>query len=288
MYNGDYVFHCYNCDHNTNLYGFLEFIDTQVAKEYALEKYKNEFKSGQTTKIISSTRKGGLDWTGEKSIVPDARKKFPSVDRLPDHHEAVKYLTERKVRKCFWDRIHYSIDIRQWVKDKTKMETSVQNAIVFPLVDETQNEFGVTIRNMNPKSTFRYQTFMYDESHTKVFGLDRLDRSKEVFMAEGIFDALMMPNSLASLDASLSKKAEALNLDKNKTTLVFDNEPRNKYVTKAVERAIKQDWRVAFWPLDCKEKDLNDMTRKGKSIHFVIDNRFSGLEARLQFLKWTA
>ena len=51
---------------------------------------------------------------------------------------------------------------------------------------------------------------------------------------------------------------------------------------------IEQNYELVIWPLDIKEKDLNDMVLAGhQDLKTIIDNNtFSGLEAKLKLAAW--
>ena len=77
---------------------------------------------------------------------------------------------------------------------------------------------------------------------------------------------------------------------KGKSTLVFDNEPRNREIVKNIEKAVEEDYSVVVWPKYVKEKDINDMIVGGRTNLEILDiihkNTFSGLEAKTQLSNW--
>ena len=77
---------------------------------------------------------------------------------------------------------------------------------------------------------------------------------------------------------------------KEKSTLVFDNEPRNREIVKNIEKAIEEHYSVVIWPHDIKEKDINDMIISGLTSVEISDiihrNTFSGLQAKTQLSHW--
>ena len=58
----------------------------------------------------------------------------------------------------------------------------------------------------------------------------------------------------------------SLSLD---TTIIFDNDRRNKEVLRQIEKTIDRGYSVVLWPDDVKQKDINDIN--------VIDTKFSDL-----------
>jgi hypothetical protein len=80
------------------------------------------------------------------------------------------------------------------------------------------------------------------------------------------------------------------NIQAKNTTLVFDNEPRNKEVCKLIENAIKSNHNVVIWPDGIDGKDINEMILNGYAVSEIQDiidsNTFYGLEAIAKFTFW--
>ena len=102
---------------------------------------------------------------------------------------------------------------------------------------------------------------------------------------EGPLDSLFLPNCIAVAQGDLR-----LPQYKTKSTLVFDNEPRNREIIKNIEKAIEEDYNVVIWPSDIEEKDINDMIISGLTNVEITDiihrNTFSGLQAKTQLSHW--
>ena len=102
---------------------------------------------------------------------------------------------------------------------------------------------------------------------------------------EGPIDSFFLPNCIAVAQGDLR-----LSQYKNKSTLVFDNEPRNREIIKNIEKAIEEDYSVVIWPDDITEKDINDMIVGGMTnleiLNIIHRNTFSNLEAKTQLLHW--
>jgi hypothetical protein len=71
-------------------------------------------------------------------------------------------------------------------------------------------------------------------------------------------------------------------------TIVYDNEPRNAEIHKAMERLIRAGQRVCVWPSWVKEKDINAMVLDGMSDipKIIADNSYKGLTASLYLNAW--
>ena len=80
----------------------------------------------------------------------------------------------------------------------------------------------------------KYITIILDESVPKIFGLDRVDTSRDIFIVEDI-DSLFIENCIAVAQSDLRVPQY-----KDKAVLVPDNEPRNREIIKQIGKAIDE------------------------------------------------
>jgi hypothetical protein len=153
--------------------------------------------------------------------------------------------------------------------------------LLIPFRDEKGEVFAYQGRSFG-KENPKYLTIKLEE-RDKIFGLDRVDKSKHVYIVEGPFDSLFLDNCIAAAGADIP----SLDCD---FTVIFDNEPRNRELLKQIEKQIEKGNKVALWPDSMKHKDINDMVMAGytkKQIQEIIDdNTFSGVSAQLRFSEW--
>jgi DNA primase len=153
---------------------------------------------------------------------------------------------------------------------------------LIPFRNEKGEVFAYQGRSFG-KEKPKYITIRLDNNTTKIFGLDRVDNSKQIYAVEGPLDSLFLDNCVAVGGADLSKL-------KNDIIIIFDNEPRNREICKQMNSSIRFDKKVVIWPDSMKHKDINDMIMSGytkEQIQEIInDNIFSGAAARLRFIEW--
>jgi hypothetical protein len=156
--------------------------------------------------------------------------------------------------------------------------------MVIPFRDSNGDIFAYQGRSFG-KEKPKYITIILDESVPKIFGLDRVDTSRDIFVVEGPIDSLFIPNCIAVAQSDLRVPQY-----KDKAVLVPDNEPRNREVIKQIEKAIDENYKVVVWPEYVRQKDINDMILSGmdaaeitKCIH---TNTFQGLSAKVELQKW--
>ncbi len=118
----------------------------------------------------------------------------------------------------------------------------------------------------------------------KIFGLDKLNYEKPIFICEGPLDSLLLENAIAMAGADLSG---GFDLDAG-VVYVLDNEPRNKAIVDRMGKLIDNGETVVIWPTNIKEKDINDMVLAGIPVQSIIkSNCYKGLTATLKLKDWT-
>ena len=138
------------------------------------------------------------------------------------------------------------------------------------------------------ESKLRYVTIKTNDDNSKVFGLDRIDQDKTIYVVEGPIDSMFLDNAVATADSNLSSIASVY--DKSKVVLVFDNEPRNKEICSKINSAIDNHFNVVIWPEFIDSKDINEMVLDGFSPDEIQDiiskNTFVNLRAKMEFVNW--
>jgi hypothetical protein len=193
------------------------------------------------------------------------------------------YLEERKIKDL--DYFYYCPKFKEWTNSQRKVFPNLKQdgpRIIIPLRDKDGNMFGYQGRSMAPKAKIRYITIMLDDSKTKVFGLDKINTSEDVYVTEGPFDSTFLSNSIAMCGSDV----DISNFD-YRLVFVFDNEPRNKEIVSKVSKTINDGHRVVIWPQNIVEKDINDMVMAGHDVQNVVEsNTYQGLEAKLKLTEW--
>jgi hypothetical protein len=130
----------------------------------------------------------------------------------------------------------------------------------------------------------RYITLKKSEESTKVFGLDRVDRSRTTLVVEGPIDSLFLPNCVATADADLLSAGFG-------DIFIHDFEPRNREIMKRLKRSIEAGKRVVIPPDNFPHKDINDLVKDGgqsprQIVEFIGKYCYSGLAARMRFSQY--
>ena len=264
-------FKCHNCGASLSLNNFLKQIDSVLHKQYTMEKFKEGF-------------------TGKNFVVEEPKLEFKkpvfkkSLD-LPKASEvpaAKEYLEKRKIDPT---QFYFTNKFKAWVNTQKQTFDTIgrdESRIIIPLYDTERNLIGFQGRSLVPNSV-KYITVMLKEEAPKVYGMDRIDTEKSVYVVEGPFDSTFIDNSIAlcGSDGDL-EYLKAYDL-----IYAYDNEPRNKEIVNRIERCIGDNKRVVIWPRGIEQKDINDMVLSGHNVmNIVSSNVYSGLEANVKFNNW--
>ena len=138
-------------------------------------------------------------------------------------------------------------------------------------------------RSLSPKSNLRYITILFDDEAPKLYGLDKIREGAPVYVTEGPFDSLFIPQAIAMCGADVDPRRWGI----SNPIWIYDNEPRNKQITDRINRAIESNDPVVIWPKGLHQKDINDMILAGIDVYSIIkQNTHQGLSARIKFSEW--
>ena len=283
----DLYYRCHNCGQSNTFSNFLKKLDGELYKQYVLERYKE----GLTGKGFNTPNP---EFKHEK---PKFYSKIdlPKISELDDDHFAKKYLINRAISPQFLRHLYYTGDFKMFVKDVTNRDYDLnerEQRVIIPFYDKDKQLIAFQGRAFT-NTTLRYITIKIDEDSPKIFGLERLDLTKQFYVVEGPIDSMFLPNciAMAGSDVNLKSQIGILNaLDNHTGTVVFDNEPRNTEIISRMKKTIENGWNVCIWPYQMEQKDLNDMVLSGTSeiklVEIINNNTYCGLLAQTQLAYW--
>ncbi len=284
------LYRCHNCGVSTNVGNLIKQVDPTMFKEYSLERYK-ESATGH-----ANNRSFAIDVPQTRFGKVQKQRVFEHaewISQLPTGHFCLTYVGARKIPLKHYNKFMFTPNYEKFIKTllpTIDKEISSDARLVIPYYNEFDELIAVTGRALeNASERLRYVTVRMNDSKNKlIYGMDRVDLEKTVYIVEGQIDSLFLKNCIASGDSALGATAnlfQAMN-----KILVFDNEPRNKEIVKLMENAIKSDHNVVIWPDYMPGKDINEMVMRGMDsleIQSIIDSNTSrGLEAQLKFNYW--
>ena len=281
---------CHNCGHSTNLGNLIKYVDSKLYDEYVLERYKggaskhNDHKDIVDTSVFIDTKPIVL----QDSVLDP----LTSLDQLDESHPAVKYVIARKIPKNKWNALYFAPKFKAFVNSVIpKFVEPIEGEhprMIIPYFNEHGKVFafqGRAYGNEEPK----YYTIKIDENEEKIYGLERIDYGKRIYVVEGPIDSLFLPNAIAVSGSSFDTPTIRQLL--TNATIVMDNEPRNKEIVKQLNKYIDLGYSVCMFPDNIKQKDINEMVLHGEMTpeeitKLINTNTYAGIEAKLKFAQW--
>ena len=263
---------CHNCGASLSFNNFLKQIDSTLHKQYVMEK----FKEGHA---------GGRNFVVEEPKFEFKKPVFRKKLDLPRASEIViakEYLEKRKLDPT---KFFFTNKFKQWTNTHKQTFDNItrdESRIVIPLYDIDNNLIGFQGRSLGPNSV-KYITVMINEEAPKIYGLDKVNTEKPIYILEGPFDSTLVENSVAMCGSDLDIRTFGW----CDYIWVFDNEPRNREIVERISKTIDRGDQIVIWPSNIKEKDVNDMTLCGHDVMSVLQsNTYSGLKAKIKFNNW--
>ena len=263
---------CHNCGASLSFNNFLKQIDSTLHKQYVMEKFKEGHAGGRNF-VVEEPK---FDFKK-----PVFRKKL-DLPRASEVPIAKEYLERRKLDPS---KFFFTNKFKQWTNTHKKTFDNItkdESRIVIPLYDIKNNLIGFQGRSLVPNSV-KYITVMINEEAPKIYGLDKVETEKPIYILEGPFDSTLVENSVAMCGSDLDIRT----FDWSNYIWVFDNEPRNREIVERISKTINRGDQVVIWPSNIEEKDVNDMKLSGHDVMSVLQsNTYSGLKAKIKFNYW--
>ena len=277
----DYNFKCHNCGMTRSFTYFLKDRDQPLYDEYIMERYKE-----------------GL--TGKGTVTPEPKFTFPQpkfrkkdicdeltkISELNTTHRAKKYLINRGINEDTLSKLYYCPNFKEWTNKHKKIFDNTNHddqRIIIPLRYPDGQLFGYQGRSLDPTSKMRYITVMLDEDAPKLYGLEKINTQKPIYILEGPFDSLFVENSIAMCGSDIDIRSFGW----SDYIWVFDNEPRNREIVSRIERCINRGDKVVIWPSHIQEKDVNEMILAKYDICTILESSvYSELTAKLKLNLW--
>ena len=272
------IYKCHNCGKGASFQNLLKHVDTKIYDDYIFERYK---KTDADVPDIGKFQQPSF------MKGPSPLKSLKKISSLKYDHPVKKFVDNRRIPTTAHFELFFTHKFYEWVNkvvpNKFPSLRGDHPRLVIPFFDENNKMFafqGRAFGNEQPK----YITIKLDPDKEKIYGLNRVDKNKHIFVVEGPIDSLFLDNCIAVAGADFMK------LPKENTTVIFDNERRNLEVLKQIEKTIYEGYEVVLWPDDMKEKDINDMILAGKTkedIQTIIEkNSYQGNMAMIRFATW--
>lgn len=296
---------CFNCGHHSNFISYCKDNHPDIFKELMFNRYRseesvtnnkvNEFeKINQLSQNSLSSLANLVKNIQEKSKLEIQLQKFGTkVRNLPKNHPVFQYMISRKIPLKSWEYFYFTDRWQEFVNSinpESYQKFIPENRLVMCIKDFDGRITAVQGRSLTKDSRNKYITIKEHDTSNKIFGLDKVDLTKTVFLTEGIVDSLFIDNAIAITGGSM--EFNDIPIPKEKRVFVWDNEPYAEHTVQRIEKAVKNGENIVLFDnVNWKSKDINDLIIKegisAKSVNeYLNQNIINGLHAELRFKNW--
>ena len=267
----DANYKCHNCGASTTFSNFLKTLDSTLYKQYIFEKFQTR-----------NTGKGSIFEEPKFEFKKPVFRKKLDLPKASEVKIAKQYLENRKLDST---KFYYTDKFKEWTNTQKQTFDYIgkdEPRIIIPMYDTEQRMIGFQGRSLIPNSV-KYITIMIDEEAPKIYGLDKINKEKPIYIIEGPFDSSLVENSIAMCGADV----DIGSLGWSDYIWVYDNEPRSREITDRIRKTLDRGDKVVIWPTSIEEKDVNDMILGGHDVMGMLkSNTYSGLKAKIKFNNW--
>ena len=279
---------CFNeCScRNKTVYKFLKDYYPSLLDSYKQEKFRDTFdKLKQDINFDGFDLVGDLDLSSETKANSSDSLTEPNIPVPPvlfdmnffsKSPKVYDYIESRGLEwsPCFGD---FFLGKRIQIDSKT---FPIDDFIVIPFYcgDKCYGFYSRSLRE------HRFYTYMPEKnSDFKLWNYYNIDRTKPVYVTEGIFDAMSLwksgiTNVVACCGATPPEKL----LEGLDCIMCFDNDQTGK---KNAIKYAKKGFKVLVYPDDLAFKDFNEMLLNNIDINNIIKNVFEGIQAQVKIQK---
>lgn len=274
-------FKCHNCDSPIGFGGLIKFLDGAAYSEYVMESYLD-----RNPKPITKTNSPNVV---DETVVSRQHIPLRKLSELPSNHKAVVWFNKRKIPSKFLSEFYF---VERFEEAKCLNEIMAKKAhgkeprIIIPFWNRENKLIGVACREIENHTAKKYINVKFGDEDM-IYGLDRMDVSKPIYVTEGPIDSLFLDNCIAVGNTALMKVV-TLGIPASQFILVYDDQPKHHEVVHFVGRAIEAGFSVVIWDSGSSKKlDINELVIAGKNPVEIVKRRtFSGLLAKLEYCKW--
>lgn len=286
---GKLMYHCHNCNVTMSVPKFIKSVDESLYQEYVLEKLKDEKTPEQKDleEFVQKLKKPVFMTSGPL-------KGLKKISQLSHNSPIKQFIMDRKVPTFYHAKLFVCSNFKNYINsiipNKFSKESLYKDEtrILIPYIDKEKNVHAMNFRAIG-KSPVKYIKAVLNENIPNLYGLDTVDMNKKVYVFEGEFDSMFIPNAIATGGGDLISAVNTL--PKDKLVIVYDNEKRSSETIKKIDKAIMNGYSVCIWPDNLEKKDVNEMILSGLTsefIKYIIDqNTYRDLAAKLALQKWS-
>lgn len=283
------LFHCHNCGITMTIPKFIKTLDPGMHKQFMLEQMQD--KAPPASHVFAAKMK--MPVFRKEGILKDLKK----VSQLQPNDPVKKLVVGRQIPT---NMHHLLFKVDDFMKFTNSLlpgkfsEETVKRAdgprLLIPFFTKDKNCFAYQGRAINNDDPIRYITIVVDESHPKIWGLDRVDPNKTVYVFEGPIDAMFFDNAISTAGGDMVATLASLPIAHEKYIICYDNEKHSKETIAKINKAIDHNFKVFIYPDQFEYKDINEAIMHGynsSELMAIADqNTYSDLAARLRLTSY--
>ena len=276
---------CFNCNANMTLYDYIKEYRDDMYRDYIKERYKNEDTPEYEREVIV-----------EEVPVLKAVSTLPyseNCGELHESHPVRKWLFNRAIPAPLHKRFFFTTDWRKLanhIKPETYGYEDKEYRLVIPIYNKDKTISCIQGRALSDvDKSQRYLTIKPHDDSNKVYGLERVKDTGNVFFLEGPIDSIFIVNGIAIVGGQMNLGDAPY---PERRVWVLDNEPRAVDTVRRIEKLVEAGEKIVLWD-ECPwiSKDPNDMIKnEGATIRQLNDylnqNIIKGLSAKRRLSRW--
>ena len=273
---GELNVRCHKCGYSSTLHGFIKETSPALSDELRMARFgdKSDEIPKSEPKIVE---KINADLQG-----------LISVSSLKSSSSVIRFLERRMIPRNAYKLLYVAPRFYEWAarwNSDFKKRADDQPRLVIPYFNG-ERVIGFTCRAFDPKANPRYIHIRIDNAVDFIYGLERVDTSKTIYVTEGQIDSLFLDNAIAVGGANYT--TDFLQQYKNNCVIIPDNDwKRNSDIARQLKKAIQQGFKICFLPDYLVGKDINDLVKNGLPIDdiptVINSHTYSGLQALLEY-----
>jgi hypothetical protein len=285
---------CKKCGRGMSAKNFIKSFDPALYEEMQLEL----FTPRKTTSVLPDMRPERPIF--DKSLNP--LKGLSKISTLPKDHFCRQYVMKRAIPEFYWDDLYFTSKFYTWCgyvlpgRYKVPKDRDDEPRLVIPLRNQNGKIIGFQGRQLVGEDIGQKYVFLIiNKDEPPIWGMDKVDQEKQIYVFEGPIDAMFVPNALACGGGDLVSTILKTGLPREKLVIVYDNEPRKATTIKKINKAIDAGLAVCIWP-EISEKDVNQMVLSriqygiSAACQFVFtkirSSIYSGITAKMALSTW--
>jgi len=280
----EHYFYCFNCSKSWNEINCLQEVTKKTYHEILKDSKQFDNSVNLVTMLSSQENKKeyNIPTIPEDSVdLLDTQQcdYYKGTSQYKLISKALEYCCNRRLFTSINRPKSFYISFNDYVH---------KNRLIIPFYSESSKIESYQSRSLTGDDYPKYLTKYGDKC---LYGENNIDNSiPYIFIFEGPIDAMFVKNGVAVGGSSITNKQETF-LNKclgQEIIYVYDNDKDNKEMDKKIKHLIDKNKKIFIWPKELQKfKDINEICSQLKidefPYKFIVDNSFSGIEARLKF-----